>query len=269
MYRSRAAASVLVALTSLAVLSSLLVGGRPAAASTEALAAEQVTDSVLVTGAGAVSGEPDTLIANFAVETTAPTVYDALGRAGTAATQMRDALVRAGLTSGDLQTSNISISSQRDNDGKVTGYTVNQGIQATFRDLPKAGAIMSGAIAASGDAARLEGVWFSIEHDAALMAEARSKAFADARAKAELYARETGRPLGRVIKISEVGPGDVAPGGYDSRVGASSPVPIEPGRLQLTATVTVQWALQPAPAQPRRDSTAAPTFTDVMRRGNP
>ena len=269
MYRSRAAASVLAALTSLAVLSSLLVGGHPATASTEALAAEQAADSVLVTGVGEVSGEPDTLTANFAVQTTTPAVHDALDRANAAATQMRDALVQAGLTSADLQTSNLSISSQRDNDGKVTGYTVDQGIQATFRDLPKAGAIMSAAIAACGDAARLEGVWFSIEDDAALMAEARRTAFADARAKAELYARETGRPLGRVIKISEVGPGDVAPGGFDSRSGASSPVPIEPGRLRLTATVTVQWALQPAPAQPRRGGTAAPTFTDVTRRGKP
>lgn len=241
MYRSRATAPVLVALSTLVVLSSLLLGGHPAAAS-----ADQPVDSVLVTGTGEVPGEPDTLTANFAVETDAPAVDEAMNRASTAATRMRDALVHAGLTRADLQTSNVNVSSQRDDDGNVTGYTAGQGITATIRNLPRAGAVMSEAIAAGGDAARLDGVWYSIEDDTALIAEARRKAFADARAKAELYAREAGRPLGRVIMVSEVTPGGVGPAGHDFRAGAGASVPIEPGRQLLTATVTVQWTLGPA-----------------------
>ncbi|WP_433607861.1 SIMPL domain-containing protein [Dactylosporangium sp. CA-139114] len=232
---------VLVALTSLVVLSSSLLGGRPAFA-------EQAADSVLVTGTGEVSGEPDTLTADLAVETSATAVDQALDRANTAATRMRDALVRAGLTKADLQTSNVTIGSQRDNDnGTITGYTVSQGITATIRDLPRAGTVISEAIAAGGDAARLNGVWYAVEDDTALLAEARKQAFADARAKADLYARAAGRPLGRVIRVSEVPAGDVTPGGRDSRAGAGAPMPIEPGRQRLTVTVTVEWALsQPA-----------------------
>ncbi|MER7273178.1 SIMPL domain-containing protein [Dactylosporangium sp. NPDC000244] len=230
---------VLVALTSLVVLSSSLFGGRPAFA-------EQAVDSVLVTGTGEVSGEPDTLTADLAVETSASAVDEALDRANAAATRMRDALVRAGLTRADLQTSNVTVSSQRNDDGGVTGYTVGQGITATIRDLPRAGAVMSEAIAAGGDAARLNGVRYAIEDDTALLTEARKQAFADARARAELYAREAGRPLGRVIRLSEVPAGDVIPGGRDYRAGAGAPMPIEPGRQRLTATVTVEWALEPA-----------------------
>jgi uncharacterized protein len=248
MYRSRATAPVLVALTTLVALSSLLLGAHPAAASADVPPAGQPADSVLVTGTGEVSGEPDTLTADFAVETSAPAVDGALNTANTAATRMRDALVKAGLTSADLQTSNVSISSQRNDDGNITGYVVNQGITAIIRNLPRAGGIMSEAIAAGGDAARLNGVWYAVEDDTALLAEARKKAFADARAKAELYAREAGRPLGRVIRVSEVIPGDVSSGGLDYRSGAGAPVPIEPGRQRLTATVTVEWALQPASA---------------------
>ncbi len=260
MYRSRATAPVLAALTTLVALSSPLLGAHPAAAAPASpsalaaqstrstLAAEQPADSVLVTGTGEVSGEPDTLTANFAVETTAATVDEALQRANAAATRMRDALVRAGLTGADLQTSNVDVTAQRTDAGKITGYTVSQGTTATIRDLPKAGTLMSEAIAAGGDAARLNGVWFAIEDDTALLAEARRKAFADARSKADLYAREAGRPLGRVIRVSEVLPGDLGDGAPDFRAGADSPVPIQPGRLQLTATVAVEWALQPAPA---------------------
>jgi hypothetical protein len=159
---------------------------------------------------------------------------------------MRDALVRAGLTKADLQTSNVDISSHRDDDGTTTGYIVRQGLTATIRNLPRAGALMSAAIAAGGDAARLNGVWFAIEDDTALLTEARGKAFADARAKADLYAREARRHLGRVIRISEVTPSAMGSGGQDLRTGADSPVPVEPGRQRLAVTVTVEWALGPA-----------------------
>jgi uncharacterized protein YggE len=99
-------------------------------------------------------------------------------------------------------------------------------------------------------------VWFAIEDDTALLTEARKRAFADARAKAELYAREAGRPLGRVIKVSEVTPGDVGSGGRDLRTGADSPVPIEPGRQRRAVSVTVEWALGPAsvPHRSHRES---------------
>src|SRR4051794_33147205 len=134
MYRSRATAPVLVALTSLVVLSSLL-GGQPAAAA-DVPSAGQPEDSVLVTGTGDAFGAPDLLTADFAAETSGATVDDALSRANAAATRMRDALVSAGLKSADLQTSNVTVGSQRNDDGGITGYAVSQGISATIRDLP-------------------------------------------------------------------------------------------------------------------------------------
>lgn len=247
MYRPRATTPALVALTTLVVLSSSLLGGHPAVASPGYLSADRPEDSVLVTGTGEVFGEPDALTAYFAVETSASTVDEALNHANAAVTRMRDTLVRAGLTRADLQTSNVDVSAQHNDEGRITGYTVSQGLTATIRNLPRAGALMSKAIAAGGDAARLNGVSFAIEDDTALLTEARRKAFADARTKAELYAQEAGRSLGRVIKVSDVTTDDVGSGGHDLSPGAGSPVPIEPGRQLLAVTVTVEWALQRAP----------------------
>ncbi|MEU8665179.1 SIMPL domain-containing protein [Actinoplanes philippinensis] len=206
-------------------------------------------ESVVVTGTGEVFGEPDTLTADFAVETTASTVGASLDQALTAATRMRDALVRAGVARADLQTTNISVSSTSDDDGKVTGYSVNQGLNATIRDLTKAGTLMTAAIAAGGDAARLNGVSFTIEKNATLLAEARKKAFADARSKADLYAKAAARPLGRVVKISEAAYSYAEPGQRDTLAAAMAStdmsVPIEPGRQRLSATITVEWILAP------------------------
>ncbi|MFI5896896.1 SIMPL domain-containing protein [Actinoplanes sp. NPDC051513] len=248
MNRSRITTPVLVVPALLVALSSWLLGARPASASTSSPPGDQVLESVLVTGIGEVFGEPDVLTADFAVEADASTVGEALDRATTAATRTRDALVRAGMARADLQTSNVGISSRLNDEQEVIGYTVSQGLTATIRNLPRAGALISAATAAGGDAARLNGVSFAIEDDTALLTEARKKAFDDARGKAELYAREAGRPLGRVVKVSEAAPSYEVPMGQNSMAAADSSFPIEPGRQQLTVTVTVEWALDPPPA---------------------
>ncbi|MBU2662491.1 SIMPL domain-containing protein [Actinoplanes bogorensis] len=238
----------------LAVLA-VLVGGGPAFAA-EARSASVVArpdsagdlrptpDSVVVTGNGEVFGRPDVVTASFGVEAEAATVAEALKQATAAATRMRDTLAKAGLTTDDLQTSNAGISSKTDKNGKVIGYTANQGLTATIRNLPKAGEMMTAAIKAGGDAARLSGVTFSIENKTKLIAGARKKAFADAREAAALYAQEAGRKLGQVIKVTETSFGGGALRGWSNDMAAAdAPMPIEPGRLPLTATVTVEWAL--------------------------
>jgi uncharacterized protein YggE len=245
MNRSRVTKAALVVPALLVVLSSGLLGASPASASTDSPATDQPFESVLVTGTGEASAEPDVLTADFGMEAGAPTVAAAMDRASTAATRMRDALVRAGITKADLQTSNVNISSRVNDQQEITGYTASQGLTATIRNLPRAGALISTAITAGGDAARLNGVSFAIENDAPLLTEARKKAFADAHAKAELYAREAGRPLGRVVKITESDPGYGVPIGQSSMAAADARFVIEPGRQQLTVTVTVEWALAP------------------------
>ncbi|MBO3739110.1 SIMPL domain-containing protein [Actinoplanes flavus] len=202
-------------------------------------------DSVTVTGTGAVYGEPDILVADFAAEAAAPTVGEALERASAAATRMRDTLVGSGTAPADLQTSHADIGAQRDDKGKITGYTVTQGLTAKIRDPKKAGTLLTAAVTAGGDAARLNGVSWAIDDDTALLAEARRKAFADAEGKAELYAGAAGRKLGRVVRVSDVPFDGGEPGVPDRKFAADAAMPVEPGRQQLTATVTVEWILLP------------------------
>jgi uncharacterized protein YggE len=250
MNRSRATVPALV-LATLAAVPPSLISGLPAAASPGVPAvtrlAEDPRESIVVTGTGAVYGEPDTLTANFAVETRAATVGAALDSANAAATKMRDALVKAGVARTDLQTSNLSINSAVDDKDKITGYTVGQSLTATVRNLSTAGALLSAAVKAGGDAARLNGVTFTVEDDSKLLSEARRKAFADAKAKAGLYAREAGRPLARVVRVSEETP-TYSGSGYEHKMSAAMgaadmAVPIEPGRQRLSVSVTVEWAL--------------------------
>ncbi|WP_430784206.1 SIMPL domain-containing protein [Actinoplanes sp. G11-F43] len=237
MNRSLSTRSALVAL---ATTGTLLLGS-PALADTD-----PPWESVQVSGTGEVFGEPDKLTANLAAETTAPTVAAALNGTTAAAAKMRDALVKAGIAKVDLQTSNVDVEAKTDDDGKITGYTVNQGVTVTIRNLTKAGTILSDTITAGGDAARLNGVSFGIEDESGLLNQARKRAFGTARGKAELFAKEAGRPLGRVLKVTETTPG-WGGGGEQYKAmaafAADASLPIEPGRQRLSVTVSVEWAL--------------------------
>jgi uncharacterized protein YggE len=248
MNRSHFALPAFAVLASLAVLPTAPAAGNPASAPVVFRAAEDPREGITVTGTGEAFGEPDTLTADFSVETTGATVKEALDRATAAATRMRDSLLGAGTARPDLQTLNVTVGSTQKDDGKITGYTASQGLALTVRDLARAGTLISAAIEAGGDAARLSNVSFAIEKDDALLAEARKAAFADARAKAALYAGEAGRPLGRVVRVNEETPSF---GGWSQKhlmASADAAVPIEPGRQRLTVSVVVEWALGTAAA---------------------
>ena len=81
----------------------------------------------------------------------------------------------------------------------------------------------------------LGGVAFSIADPAPLLMEARARAIADARRKAEVYTTAAGVKLGRIIFIRDATPGIPRPLG--ARMMASPGVPVAPGEQELEASV--------------------------------
>jgi uncharacterized protein len=248
MTRSRSTIVLLLTLVLLVALSSWLLGNRSVAASAgvagETSPVDRAREGVLVSAAGEVLGVPDTLRADFAVATTAATVDEALNQANAAMTRMQDALASGGVAKADLQTSDVGIHSTHGKQGAITGYAVNEGLTARIRTISEAGSLIAAGVAAGGDAARLLGVSFEIEKDDALVAEARRKAFADAQAKAELYADESGQTLGQVVSVTETLP-DYGPVDLQrAESSLDSAVPIEPGRQPSVVTVTVEWSFR-------------------------
>ena len=113
-----------------------------------------------------------------------------------------------------------------------------------LKNITTAGATISDLVAAGGDAARLQGVAFGLDDDAALRAKARELAFADARAAAEQYAKLAGRELGDVVLVREqVTPAGPVPMAADSTMSTASAVPIAPGTTDVTVTAQVRWSL--------------------------
>ena len=205
---------------------------------------------VTVVGNGEVRGAPDILNANVGIEATAPDVSGAVNAANERARSMIDAITGAGVAKEDVQTSELSIQPEYANPGPtggastISGYRATNSLRIVIRDLSKASDILDKAIAAGGDSARLNGVSFDISDDSKLVADARARAFNDAKARAEQYAQLSGLSLDSVVTINESSGGSQAPQpGTLSTDRAAASVPIEPGQQTLSFQVTVKWEL--------------------------
>jgi uncharacterized protein len=237
--------AVLVLLAAYALGSAGHGGATPAAAATPT--ADAKSPGISVTGVGDVSGTPDVLRLDMSTEVRAASVDGALQKASAAMRDVIRALRDGGVAAKDIRTAGLSVNPDYSYDGsqqRITGYVATESLSATLRDLNKAGRIVSRAVAAGGDAARVNGLRLDLEGDSGLLVEARKQAFAEAKAKAETYAEAAGRHLGAVSSVSEqVDSSRPEPMDYRSMdVAGAKAVPVEAGSQTVSVSVHVVWS---------------------------
>lgn len=240
--RFRAPLLVAIPLAGLAALTIVLgPPGAVRAAPTEAPA----DAGVQADGVGTATGTPDVLRVTVGVETTAETVGEALREADAAARRVLDRLRDEDVPARDVQTSSVALHPAYAEDGRgVTGYTARHDLRITLRDVQSAGETISALVDAGGDAARVDGLSYAVEDDAALQEEAREKAFAAAQQKAEQYAALAGRELGEVVEIREqLTPSGPMPYAAEDAAGAAG-IALAPGTATVSVTAQVRWALR-------------------------
>jgi uncharacterized protein YggE len=124
----------------------------------------------------------------------------------------------------------------------IRGYRATNQVQVEVVGVDKVGGVLDALVAAGAN--ELGGITFGIAEPTPLLDEARRKAVADARRKAELYAAAANVTLGRVTHVDETGGGGPPPVPY-ARMEAMAATPIAAGELDLTASVTVTFAIAP------------------------
>nr|WP_194832707.1 SIMPL domain-containing protein [Nocardia sp. XZ_19_369] len=204
---------------------------------------------VTVVGSGQVRGAPDILNADLGVEVTAENVSAAIARANDKAKAMTDAVVGAGATREDVRTTDVSIQPQYSGGptggDTVIGYRATNSVRVVVRDLTKASGVLDSAIKAGGNETRLRSVSFAIDDNSQLLADARARAFADAKARAEQYAVLAGVTLTEVDTITEASShDDDSASKMSAQDAAPQSVPLEPGTQTVTFTVKVTWGLR-------------------------
>ena len=160
-------------------------------------AEEPVERRLTVTGRGEVRAVPDVASMSIGVETEAKTPGEALDRNAVRITAVIQRLEQAGISSKDIQTSQLGIwpvHDERQQPRRIVAYRAANRLDVTLRDVGRLGAILDQVVADGANT--VNGPIFSVAAPAPLLQAARDAAVADAIAKAERFAAAAGVTLG-------------------------------------------------------------------------
>lgn len=167
-------------------------------------------NSISVNGEGEVVSIPDVATFSFSVSADAKVVSDAQKAVTEKMDKILAELKNLGIEEKDIKTSDYSIWPKYTYEAGVClatycppgrqrqdGYTVSHNISVKVRKTEDVG----NALALVGDngATNLSGISFTVDDEDKILDEARSKAIADAKEKAEMLAKELGVKLVRVV----------------------------------------------------------------------
>jgi hypothetical protein len=227
-----------------AILATLVVG---ALFSTPALAQNDFQPSISVSGEATISAPPDQAEIEAGTTTDAKTAREAADANNTAMAKVLAALKSAGIEDKDVQTSRLSLQPQyapNHNPPTVTGYRASNQVSVRLHDITKVASTIDALVSAG--ATDIGGINFTVSNASKLLDDARTQAVADARRKAEIYAKAAGVTLGAPLDISEDG---AAPAPIFHAKMAAAPMvatPVAPGQETLSVTVHVSWAIKQA-----------------------
>ena len=207
--------------------------------------------TISVSGEGKISAKPDIANVSLAVVAKGSTVKQVTNDGNVKMNQVLAAVKNLGVDAKDITTSQYNLYPDYNyltNGGnKIIGYNLTQEITVKVRDLTKVDEILDGGTKAGAN--QVGSLTFDIDDTGAVKKQAREKAFAAAREKAQEMAAAAGVKLGRVVTFSE----DAAPVAYpmmnfameakssDAAGGAPS---VEPGSKELSISVSVTYEIE-------------------------
>jgi uncharacterized protein len=212
-----------------------------------ALAQTALPAAISVTGEATVSAAPDLAQIEAGVTSEAKTAREASEANNAAMGKVLQALKGAGIAEKDFQTSRLSLQPQsapnRPGPSAIVGYRASNRVTIRLRDVTKLANVIDTLVGAGAN--DIGGINFMVSNASKLLDEAREQAVADARRKAEIYAKAAGVTLGAPLSISEEG----SPGPMPYRkmaVGMAASAPVAQGEETLQMTVSVSWAIKSA-----------------------
>ena len=203
--------------------------------------------TVSVTGEATVSVPPDLAQVDAGVSSDAKTAREAFEANNAAMGKVLLTLKSSGIEEKDIQTSRLSLQPQSAPNRSggplaIVGYRASNRVTIRVRDVTKIANVIDTLVGAGAN--DVGGINFMVSNASKLLDEAREQALADARRKADIYAKAAGVTLGTPVSIrEESSPGPIA---Y-RRMAAGMPVsaaPVAQGEETLQVTVSVSWAIK-------------------------
>lgn len=202
-----------------------------------------------IVATGEVTRVPDIVRINAGVVTQATTAVEAIRQNAARMERVRAALARAGVQPRDIQTSNVSLQPDyryaENQPPQLIGYRASNQVNVRFRNIADSGRILDALVAEGAN--QIDGPNLGIDRPEAALDEARVAALANARARAELYARSLNMRVRRVLLVSESGatmPPPMPVLRMQSARAEAADTRIEPGEQVLSVSLTVSFELE-------------------------
>jgi hypothetical protein len=209
------------------------------------------TNTVSFNGEGKVVAKPDIGKINLSIVTDALTSKIAQDENSKKSKALTDYLKKESIDDKDIKTTGYNIYPQYryppyGGQPTITGYQVNQSMEIKVRDLDKVSNVLDGVVSAGAN--QVNGLSFEIDNPDALKAEARAKAIADAKKKANELKSQVGISLGKIVNFSENTGGYPVPVYFDSQVkgmgGGGGGPEVPTGENEITVNVTITYQIK-------------------------
>ena len=204
--------------------------------------------AISVTGEAQISVAPDIAFVDAGVATDARTAREASEANNAAMGKVFAALKAVNIDARDVQTSRLSLQPQyapnRSGPSPIVGYRASNRVTVRIHDVSKVAGVIDTLVGAGAN--DIGNVAFEVSQASKLLDEARDKAVADARRKAEIYAKAAGVTLGAPLSISEEGapvPTFRAKALAVAPMAAGAP-PVAQGEETLSVTISMTWAIK-------------------------
>jgi uncharacterized protein YggE len=209
--------------------------------------ADDVVSAISVSGEANVSVAPDLAQIDAGVANDAKTAKEASDANNAAMGKVLLALKGAGIAEKDYQTSRLSLQPQYGQNkstgaSPVVGFRASNRVTVKIRDVTKVAGIIDTLVGAGAN--DIGNISFEVTQASKLLDDAREQAVADARRKAEIYAKATGVTLGAPLSVSEGGAPVPLFKARMATAPMAAPAAVAPGEETLSVTVHVSWAIK-------------------------
>jgi uncharacterized protein YggE len=209
--------------------------------------ADDFPSAITVSGEASVSVAPDLAQIDAGVASDAKTAKEASDANNAAMGKVLLALKGAGIAEKDYQTSRLSLQPQyapnrSTGASPVAGFRASNRVTVKIRDVTKVASIIDTLVGAGAN--DIGNISFEVTQASKLLDDAREQAVADARRKAEIYAKATGVTLGAPLSVSEGGAPVPLFKARMATAPMAAPAAVAPGEETLSVTVNVSWAIK-------------------------
>lgn len=201
---------------------------------------------LIIQGDGNAKAAPDMATIVLGVETRNASAAGAAAENALLMNATVDALLKAGITEKDIQTSTYSLTATPQEEPKTADekpnppeFIATNQVTMQLNDTSGVGRVLDAAVLAGSNS--IQSVSFGLRDPGPEKDRALTLAIKDARRKAEVAATAAGVKLGRLLEISE-GYGFVSPAAR-STIAFDVATPIQPGEMEVSASVTLTYEI--------------------------